>query len=740
MPVDFHFDKPEMIYLIFILFFILALFWSLFVTRQKTLHLFSSKENLKKLLIPRKNNLIKVLIFCLAWIAIIFALMQPKGNGHYPNSTKNEIENQPKAKLKAHDMIFMVDASASMAIKDTVSGKSRLDLATEIADEIMSGLQGESASLYAFTSNVTKLSPQTLDLFFVRMMLRGISINEGGLTGTDFLNSLSTVEDKHFKPSTNKLTTLIILSDGGDTLLETLNGEQRFLRINQILKTLGDPSKLNLRVFTIGIGNSTESLIPNVESAGKPVYSKLESGLLKALSEKGRGNYYEANQISPLAISKQIFEKLKQDDPYLQDAKVDPKENLIYSNYFQIPLAIGLVLLSFYLLFPNVSIKHILTLFCCLAFPLNASDEDLRLAQNYVQVDEYAKAINLYQNLLKENLGNYEKAVVLYDMGTTYLLQKDYTKAIDLFESIPLKGSPPPLLTRNIYTNLSLAKFNLSLRELTEDNDQIEKKVYLLKSSEAAFLMAKKAECELQKIKGKIKCIIPKDLVQLETLIGNALKSLSEKVDIDKLFSDSSATINGQSLRVLREKFSKLEADALQMEPKNLKELLQMAIDAEQETLNITRRLSRLNNPAQELINLAKFAQHTTNRIAEHYSDSIQQLQEQSYKMGECQKKPWNEIIPLYNKGYEAALGSLQLMSGNLDAASLKQEEAIKYWKQILSSDQQKKESDDKQKSQTQPESVKNESALQILQEMRMSDKQQNKVPTPIKSQESRPW
>ncbi len=749
---DFHYAIPKFVTLIFFIFPILSLFWSLYVYRKKALHLFSSKKNSAKLIIARSNNLSKVIAFSIIWILIVLALMQPKGDGYYPESLKNQTET---TKLKAHDLIFMVDASASMAIQDDPLGKSRLDLAKEIADEIISNLKGESASLYAFTSTATKISPQTLDLFFVRMMLRGISINEGGLAGTDFLATLQNIKEKHFKSTTHKLTTLVILSDGQDTLLETLTGNEETLRLNQILNLIGDPKKLNLRVFTIGIGKTTPQVIPGVQYQGKPVYSKLEAKLLKQLSEKGEGFYFDTNQLSPLEISKQILEKINQDNAFLKTEKKDPKESLIYRQYFQVLLALALILLIFYILFPNISILSIFL--CCFIIPLSANEEDLKKAENYVQASNYGQALNIYQNMLKDkNLPNFEKAIVKYNQATIHLFQNELKEAIEIYESIPLKGSPPPFLKRRIYTNLALAKFNLSLAESIDDKTELEKKVYLLKSAQDVLEKARKAECENQALKGRQKCIEPHDLIELEMLIENELQSLSKHVNVDELYNTSRTNINGESLETLRKKIDILESDALKLNPKDLKELnalLLKAIEAEEQALMITRFLSRIENPLPDAVELLNVTQQKTIKIADHYLDSLNNLTQQSFRIfGKCQKKPWNEIVPLYNKGYEAAIIALKLIGENLEQASIKQEETIKFWKEILrvnDKDQSQKEQDklepDTEENKTDADHAKSrqeksERALQLLQEMQMSDKQQNNVPVQLKKQVDKPW
>ena len=201
IPQDLHYGFFSAYIFLFVVLMLGAQFWFLYHYRKKALYMYSSNENLKKLLTERSKIIyfFKAILFCLSWILITYALMQPQGNGYYPNiaETKKKDNLKEAFKLKAHDVIFLIDASASMSVHDTISGKSRLEFAKEIADEIASSLKGENAALYAFTSTATKMSPPTPDLFFVRMMLRQLSINEGGVTGTDFLKSLEKIREKH---------------------------------------------------------------------------------------------------------------------------------------------------------------------------------------------------------------------------------------------------------------------------------------------------------------------------------------------------------------------------------------------------------------------------------------------------------------------------------------------------------------------------------------------------------------
>ncbi len=746
IPQDLHYAFPEASYALFVVLFLAFLFWIYFLYRKNTLHLFSSKENLPKLLIKRPKSLyfFKALCFCLAWILAVFALMQPKVNGHYPEIIAKTKNDPLMPKLKAHDIIFLIDASLSMNVQESSSGKTRLDLAKEIADEILSQLNGEAAALYAFTSVPTKMSPATLDLFFVRMMLRDISINEGGVAGTDFLKALQVINQNHFKEQKDKLTTLIILSDGGDTSLHILRGDDLKIRINAIAGEIKDPKALNLRVFTIGLGSNEEELIPEVSYLQKPVYTKLESGLLKLLSENGRGAYYEANAITPLQIAKSLIKAMQEDDPYLKnDDSQDPKELLVYELAFQIPLGIAILLLAFYLFFPNISIfSTTLSLLLCLQTPgFCALKDEMQLAKNYYEAGNLKKADELYEKMLNEKLDPFEKAVILYNQGTLFLNDDNLKSAIDTYESINLKGNPPLFLIYRIKKNLSISKYRQALKILSsEDIDEnlIEKAIYLLEASQKQLEIAEKAECDLQMKMGRSSCETLSDLSKLKSSIQHKLTDAMKRLNRPLL----KETTDEQFMK----KIALIDDKAMKLKPQNiheLNELLKLAIEASHETLARTR--TTIQEGSEKDVKILENAQKVVLKIAESYFKTSYSIQADEYQKNGKLKKPWNEILPLYHKGYEAAVDALNIFPKDLEESSSKQEEAIKYWKLEKKNQEKKPEQNKKPKPEEEPKPEEkqkdlSEKALQLLQDMQLGDKKQKAYPKSSKQEVERPW
>lgn len=342
------------------------LYWSLFRYRQSALQSYAPSTIISQLLLPRSKPLaiLKTIGLNMSFILACFALMGPKIESQkvfQSNSSLTQIQTLTKNILpqyKAHDVIFLIDTSASMTVPDTKNGQTRLATAKEIVEEVINLLHGESVGLYAFTSELVPLSPPTLDYLFVYLQLNQMGINEGDVEGTHFLPVLHSLKTK-ISPSPNKLHTIILISDGGDNSIEQLEGSAKEKAIQSLLEIIPNPVELNLRLFTVGVGSEKESVIPDVEMNGKPVYSKLNTQLLKLLAEHGRGSYYEANQWPSWDLAHDLLSKMEQDSLYVEQSsgRKNSKEKqteTTKSLYYQIPLGLAIILLCAYLILPDV--------------------------------------------------------------------------------------------------------------------------------------------------------------------------------------------------------------------------------------------------------------------------------------------------------------------------------------------------------------------------------------------------
>lgn len=369
IPPDLHFAFPEGFYLFPIAFLLVFLIWGLIRYRQEIV----SKLFNQEVIVPRSsyNSWGKLGACFLLWIFAMMALMQPEGNGRYPlesgvqGGKKEKEKGEATARRKAHDVIFLVDASASMDVADTRTKETRLEYAKEIVDELISRFKGESVALYAFTSDTTRLSPPTMDYLFVRLVLRDMNINEGDLAGTNVVEALSDMREEYFTEITPKLKTLVLITDGGDTQLEEMEGEARSKQIEMLLSVIPDVQEHQLRIFTIGMGTEQGEQVPGIENQGKPVISILDEELLQAISDKGRGKYYFANNWTALDLADDLVDRMGEEEAPLEEFKVTRssgmtkgKDDLVYDLFFQFPLGVALFMVIWLLYFPESRVKR----------------------------------------------------------------------------------------------------------------------------------------------------------------------------------------------------------------------------------------------------------------------------------------------------------------------------------------------------------------------------------------------
>jgi hypothetical protein len=542
------YEAPRAIWLFSIAFLLFWLFWSLFHYRRYYADLFEKSPVLTPLLIRRSSVQFwgTSALYCLAWCCLAYALMQPKGNGHYPEETRHE-EQQDKAKQRrrAQEVVILLDASASMEVKDAPNGLSRLNFAKEIADEIASQLTGEMISLYTFTAEVAKLVPPTLDYVFFRLMLRQVSINEGDVAGTDFVSLLDNANIQALLSTSSKQKTLVFLSDGGDTAIEDLQGAPRYAALKNLSNLIGKSLGGNVQLFAVGIGSSTGGLVPDVSFQGQPVRSVLQEDILKSLIVKGRGMYFSASYAAAPEIAKDILKLAAENKPYYEegvDEAVSTQRDLLYDLYYQLPLGIAVVMLLLILVWPPCYVQKCWIVGFVFASLSLASDQKsyaidsvwLR-AQENKEAGNYAEALKVYKELEGKAQTAWEKAVLQYDMGGVYLAEKKGDQAIQLWGSLVIEPGLPPLLAERAWTNIAVARYEQAKALLQNEElnrGDLARAIFLLHETIGAAKEAEREGCVLQKEKGLTECTDQKDLTILLSAAYEALSSAFEEMDL----------------------------------------------------------------------------------------------------------------------------------------------------------------------------------------------------------------
>lgn len=365
MGREVFFNLPQAAVLLILILPIIAGQLLLIRYRKKQQLSYAPIETLSRLVIPR-SRLITVTKnggWNIIWALACFALMEPFGNVRFSSipgqvtSPKGDINTQ----LTPHEIIFLLDTSASMGVPDGRDGNTRLEEAKNIMEDIMRQLTGETVSLYAFTSELSAVVPPTVDYLFVRLSINELHINEGEVGGTRFTKPLSTLQQQAFPEKSSKRYSILMLTDGGDTQLETLTGEQKNEEIKAILNALSNPQELHVRLFPIGIGSLKPQPIPHVTDSGKPASSKLEPDILKQLAAKDRGKFYMASEHTSWELAQELKKEIDEEpaanpadaptERYIASAQ---QEDALVDWYFQVPLGLALLFYLINLLLPDV--------------------------------------------------------------------------------------------------------------------------------------------------------------------------------------------------------------------------------------------------------------------------------------------------------------------------------------------------------------------------------------------------
>ena len=326
--------------------------------RSRILSLYTSSSLLSQLMIERSPlfNLTKNITWGGIWILGCLALMGPFGNIRYvPVSPEYSHENQ--VAVTPHEVVFLVDTSASMRVKDGYQGESRLESSKSIMEDLLQQLHGEFLSVYAFTSELTSVVPPTLDYVFARMAIYDLQIDQGDVGGTRFTSTLSALKEDALSNSTGKQYTILLFSDGGDTQLEIPSEREK--EKEKILSELSSLEGLKLRLFTIGVGGKKGEPIPGVLFNGKPVISKVDPDILQLLASEEGGEYYSTEKLSFRDLSKELMQQINKgfggqvNDLSKAMSKNKDKE-VITDLYYQVPLGIALLFYFFNLLLPDV--------------------------------------------------------------------------------------------------------------------------------------------------------------------------------------------------------------------------------------------------------------------------------------------------------------------------------------------------------------------------------------------------
>jgi len=189
---------------------------------------------------------------------------------------------EEKIYQRGRDLVIALDVSRSMLANDV--HPNRLQRAKTDIMDLINELRGDRAALLAFRKKAIMLCPLTTDYAYLRQALDATSTDSAPVGETDIGDAIiKAIETLIHDEGSHKA--IILISDGED-----LTGKA--------LAAAEEAGKRNIPIFTVGLGSSNGSRIPDSEKGrsflkhkGEEVVTKLNDKTMHALAEATRGAY-----------------------------------------------------------------------------------------------------------------------------------------------------------------------------------------------------------------------------------------------------------------------------------------------------------------------------------------------------------------------------------------------------------------------------------------------------------------
>ena len=200
---------------------------------------------------PRRRA--KRTFFTLGVGLLFFALARPQAGFEWQETHRKGLE-----------LLFAVDTSKSMLAQDVKP--DRLTRAKLGVNDLIAKLKGDGVGLVAFAGNAFLQCPVTLDYDAFRESLDALDTNTIPRGGTDIAAAIRE-SAAVFKTRTAADKILVLITDGEDLGGEGISAAQSV-------------AKTGVKIFTVGVGNTTGELVPVPSENGSTDFARDENGQL----------------------------------------------------------------------------------------------------------------------------------------------------------------------------------------------------------------------------------------------------------------------------------------------------------------------------------------------------------------------------------------------------------------------------------------------------------------------------
>ncbi|GAB4569199.1 MAG: VWA domain-containing protein [Haliangiales bacterium] len=281
LGADLSFVHPGLVHLIWLALAITALLGWQELRGRESLSRFVSALMQRRLAVQpsRAQRLVRVGLCGACMIFGVIALMRPQTPGHSEALRSGEI---------AADIVVALDVSRSMLADDVAP--TRLDRAKAEISDMVGKLRGHRVGLVGFAGRAAVLSPLTSDEGFFRMILDGADTRSISRGGTEIGEAIRKAV-RAFEPGPGAKLILLI-TDGEDHGGYARDAAQEAVEAGVRIVTIGFGSEDGSPITLVDPDTGARTLLTDRD--GKPVNSRLDGELLRALALTTEGAYVPA--------------------------------------------------------------------------------------------------------------------------------------------------------------------------------------------------------------------------------------------------------------------------------------------------------------------------------------------------------------------------------------------------------------------------------------------------------------
>ncbi|MBO6513368.1 MAG: VWA domain-containing protein [Phycisphaerales bacterium] len=245
--------------------------------RRKAARRFADEERVISLLGQRRGWIAgtRAVLLVLGLALIVGSIVRPRSNPH-----------QESAESKGRDIVFLVDVSKSMLVRDVAP--NRLERAKLWITDMVSQLKTDRVALVAFAGTSKIQSPLTTDRLFFDLALDELSPEVVEVGGTNIGDAIRRTMDLVFYDLEDSETAthrdIILITDGED---------QESLPVD----AASAAGAAGIRILALGIGSEAGAPVTDennrpVRRNGRTVRSSLDSATLSEIATATPGGAY----------------------------------------------------------------------------------------------------------------------------------------------------------------------------------------------------------------------------------------------------------------------------------------------------------------------------------------------------------------------------------------------------------------------------------------------------------------